>query len=522
MSLAFGVSILSPSSLLAHTSSDIKNNHSNKKDALKKKAKDYFYANMYSSSESIYKDLLLKYKNDITIYDGLSKVYLAQFKVLDCVSLFDSGLRQNKHNPLFYDRYAKVLIIMSMGYSNLEENYLKSTTCPSAIHQAIDVLIESILLFPDKKYLREHLLDARKSLELKNLKLKGKNKTLLQLDNDVSNKIIALTDSIHSLWDNSRSGIKRKAKENTNFEINDSLKRIELKKRRELYLSKDKLLRSAAISNKKKLICMPLFEKYIAVRDCNEAKKIYDLIVSVDKTDTHCKGELINLYSKERKFDELINLYESDNLTLSSFWSIIGLGNAYVKKGDSSGQASCYEKALALYRGYQDKVKNFSAYNCQVLSYSIAKVYFKLNRQDECRTEIIRVLSLINEHSYISLLLSLYAESFVYEDKTKTEEILLASAGITAISDHFVDPIKIYIQNYMSNVLFLNKVRRTQSITIKSKKDSTDIALSSHSLPVLYSLAKYYKKQGNYPSYNEMVSVISEIDNKSPFAKRNI
>lgn len=521
ITLAFGVSALFPSNIFAFYTIDKEREEAQTKASLKKEAKNLFYAKMYAAAEESYNNLVNKYYDDISVYDGLAKVYLAQFKILEVISLFRSGLNKNANNPLFYDRYAKALMIMSAGYPNKEIEYTEKHTGIKPIQQAILVLIEAIELYPDKKYLREHLLRAEKSLEKKKLRC-NEGDDLLNID--FSERITLLTNDLSTDKRLTKELVQSTPELKTKDEIEVLINKIHNKPRRVLLSANDKILREKSIAKEKKRLFFSLFNELHLQRDVEKTKKLYECIDSIDNCDVYYRDKMIQLFRKNRLFDDLIYLYESKKDTFIPVWWVIGLGNAYISKADYSGQSSYYDKALNLYNEYIGANKLYSASAKQLISYGKSKVYLRLNQADECRNEIISALSEVRQNSEISLLLVLYAESYSKDDITKKEKILLSSIGLSSFEEDFKDPVKDFVENYVRNIYFQNKIKKSKKSDLVNVNENSDMYISKTSLPLLYSLARHCKSQANTELYNTTLVKIEKIEKPGTkiFAKRNM
>lgn len=494
----------------------------NQRMALKCKAKGYFYAGMYSSAEILYLDLLKKYPNDISIYDGLRKVYSAQFKILERVNLYKKGYEKNPLNHLFYDRYAQSLRCLFLGFPNKEKEYVSQNDGIDSLHHALLIYVRAIEIFPDKKYLREHLLDIQNSLH-KHVLRKTSNKSI---SSSISQELILQIQTssipVKENWNVTRSS-KKKREGFTNLKkVNSTIDKIKIKKRRNLTRKEEILCRETNIRKEAKSYLLPFFDENVRINKIDKAEEVYRRIIEIDPKESNCKGKLIKVYNKQKKIDHLINLYESQIAYKEDFWTFIGLGKSYLRKGNITKSSSHYLKAHTEYLKCRDKF-NVQSYNLKgIICNGIAKSLLKAGNEEECRKEILMTLSEIGTQNNGAVLLCLYAESFIKSNKEKAEKILHAYTGQLDLEELGDDPIKFYIDNYLSGLLLSERLRaykvRNQS---HSFEDHNRIILKG-TIPALYALARLYRNQNNVGKYNRTIDQIALVDNKSPLIKARL
>lgn len=490
-----------------------------KKSTLKSKAKGYFYAGMYLSAETLYLDMLKTYPNDISIYDGLSKVYSVQFKILERVSLYKKGYEKNLSNHLFYDRYAQSLRCLALGFPNVEKIYSSQNNGIGSIHQALLIYIRAINLFPDKIYLREHLLDVQDSLQKLFLRNTSNKSTSVPISPELIQQIQIFSMPIKKNWEITRSSKKKDRSSMKLKDVETAIGKVKTKKRRNLARKNEIICREANIRKETKSYLLPLFDENIRINKIDKAEEIYKRIIEIDPRESYCKGRLIKAYNKSQKIDQLINLYESQIAQKDDFWTFIGLGKSYLKKGNISKSPSYYLKAYAEYVKCRDKF-NVQSNNLKgIICYGIAQSILKAGSEEVCRKEILTTLSEIGTQTNGAVLLCLYAESFIKSNKDKAEIILQTYTGQLESSKLGDDPIKFYIDSSV-NRHRLTEQLRSYNVRIKSHySEKSSISILKETLPALYALARLYKSQHNIEAYNKMIEQIALADGKSPLVK---
>lgn len=499
------VSILTiPSPLLSATKKIT--SISGDKKLLKLKAQNLFYNGMYSSSESLYLKLIKQYPSDITIYDGLSKVFLSQFKITNRIELFKKALALNPANHLFYDRYAQALKCLSSGYQNIEKEYYNSKDYPLAIHEAIHIYSSAIDKFPNKQYLCESLLDCERSLDVINKRLIKKGLQTYALDQNTIDDISIKTDRIKMNWVTDRQSRKRR---NESFDIKQAeikLALVDSKKRKALSNPKGIKSREANLLKEKKYILTNAFMNQYALGNSKNCLMLFQKIRSIDSRETSTKGLLLKLYYKRKEYRQIIEFYEQQNS--KEIWSIIGLAKVYMK----SGSKELTLKANSLLLNVINKESHVPALHKGIVGYGYAKSYLKQGKFEESRNAIIKILSETGFMGASSTLIVLYAESYLKENKDHAVLLLTSYANLQRISEEVDDPIKYYINAYVENMNMSALIKRHPGNSIKAKMKDIDMN-SKSALPVLSALARIYKKDKNTSMYDIVQDRIEALSN---------
>jgi len=118
-----------------------------------KTAKIHFYKKEYESAKLLYLECISLAPNSVRFYDNLDNIYGAQGNFLESVLLFKNGLLLNPKNVAFYDRAARSLMRLELGYNSLATVYRNSISSSSLLQDAKNLFDIAISIDATKKYL---------------------------------------------------------------------------------------------------------------------------------------------------------------------------------------------------------------------------------------------------------------------------------------------------------------------------------------------------------------------------------
>src|SRR5690606_4491299 len=273
-----------------------------------KLAKEYFFKKEYQQSEKLYLECITLAPADIRFYDNLQNVYSAQGKRLLCVELFKNGLIANPNKIDFYDRSARSLMRLELGYPKIAEQYRNQINSPSLLEDAKQIYDQAIQIDPSAKFLEV-----------------GKQKVVKKIDSN------ALTTNY---WTSKEHKKERKLNRNfhnsrydklTNEELLAKLEEFDKKRRNTLYFDNKQKTREKNIVKEKKKIYKLLIINVKKERQLQEAILYANQLYTIDNKDTFAVKILKRLYIETNNYTELINFQRKHNEFEYTVYSHLGL-----------------------------------------------------------------------------------------------------------------------------------------------------------------------------------------------------
>ena len=282
-----------------------------------------FYKRQFDLAERLFLECIRLAPADIRFYDNLQNVYGAQNKVLEIVELYNNGLSVNSKKISFYDRTARALMRLELGYKRQASEYKKNIRSVSLLKDA-QVLYEKAIEIDKKDYLFVGLDKVQRMIAKKAPDINyRKNKDEIRVRKERRH--------LH-------------AQRYQNFDnkvLISKIEELDAKKRRELFIKGEIDVRQKNIIKEKKLIYRTLIDRFTRNKDYDSAilyaKKIYDL----DSKDTAIKNTIKSLYKFNKDYLGVVNFKKSYALKSDNIFEHLGLmkalNEAYVRgEGDFS------------------------------------------------------------------------------------------------------------------------------------------------------------------------------------------
>ncbi len=291
--------------------SDLKTySRDNHAEAVKKAAdaKVHFFKKEYSKAESLYLECIRLAPADIRFYDNLQNVYCAQGIWLKSVELFKNGLDANPNKVSFYDRAARSLMRLELGYPVLAADYRKETNSRSLLEDAKSLYEQGLKIDSKAKYLNV-----------------GKEKVIMKIETDALNINYRTDPEEKKKRMERRRNHKKRYKEFSNEQLLERLKRIDERKRNTLYFDNEKSTREKNIVKEKGLINMLLAERYYKERSYEKALSYADLVYKENKNNTKGVKLIKLLYERMKRYSELVSFQHEYHEQSQTVYSALGL-----------------------------------------------------------------------------------------------------------------------------------------------------------------------------------------------------
>jgi hypothetical protein len=306
---------------------------------LSKTAKKYFYQKQFKLAEETYMQCIKLAPAAVRFYDGLDNVFGAQGKFLECLLLYKNGLEVNSNKIAFYDRSARALARIEVGYKKIPENYKEKVNSKSLLEDAL-ALYDKAIKIDNKPYLslgknkiQEKInfsdinLDKSKKIEYRIIKRKKAIETNLAARNLPVEKLI----------------------------LQYSL--IDKKDRIDLYFKKELSVRQNNIDKLKKRHLLSIIDKYLIANDYENAflwsKELFRLDVKYQHGIVRLKNALQGL----GKFNDIVNYRLQYAKEVQTVYAYIGVLDA-IQKSMKKKQHSTYEINIGHQIG-EDLLKNW-------------------------------------------------------------------------------------------------------------------------------------------------------------------
>lgn len=295
---------------------------------LSKTAKKYFYQKEFKLAEETYRQCIKLAPRAICFYDGLDNVFGAQCKFLESLLLYKNGLEINSKNIAFYDRTARALVRIEIGYKKIADNYKSKVNSKSLLEDAI-ALYDKAINLNNKPYLIlakdkvqekiNYILDSSDKLKKKEYR-KSKRKKAIEYNLSKRNLPIEVLISQYNL--------------------------IDKKERINLYFKKEISVRQNNIDKVKKRILLSIIDKYLLEKDYNNAFIWSKELFKLDNKYQHGIVRLKKSLQGLGQFNEIVNYRLQYAKAVESAFAYIGVLDA-IQKSIEKNQYSSYEISLA-------------------------------------------------------------------------------------------------------------------------------------------------------------------------------
>ena len=288
---------------------------------LARQAKIAFYKKEYTIAKDLYLECVRLAPTMIQYYDGLQNVFAVLKKNIHTVELYKNGLEANPEAVAFYDRLARALVRVELGNKSLLNQVHELFGETVLLDKAISLYNQALQIDPSKAYLKKGLSKVEY--------LKSIN----------ANTVYAHDNSILKA-DKRRHRIQYKNRYDTfsDTELNEKIVNMDFKNRNELFDTIDINFRQKSIINEKKGIHRILSHRFYDNKDYLNALKHIKAMYDLDKEDPYVMKSLAMMYSKQKDYNNLVNLKREWAQTKKSFWSRLGLiktlGVAFQKTND--------------------------------------------------------------------------------------------------------------------------------------------------------------------------------------------
>ncbi len=276
-----------------------------------KQAKEHFYKKEYTQAESLYLECIELAPADIRFYDNLQNVYGAQGLWLMCVELFKNGLIANPNKIAFYDRAARSLMRLELGYPVIAGQYKNQINSNSLLQDAKQLYNQALQINPEAEYLKI-----------------GKKKVKRKINSDALNINYIINQEEKEARKERRKKHKKRYKQLTNDELIDRLQSIENKNRNTLYFENENRTRLKNIVKEKKLINTLLAKRFKKDQQYVEAIQYANEVYSLDNKDTRVVNILNQLYIKTNDYSSLLIFQRQHNENEQTVYSNLGLMKA--------------------------------------------------------------------------------------------------------------------------------------------------------------------------------------------------
>jgi len=495
---------------------------------LLKKARLSFYKKEYQNAEFLYLKVISEYPDEISGYDGIAKIHNVRQDKLAVVRLYEKGLNNNSHRPVFYDRLARALGALSLGDRKQENNYIfEKQLNISLIEQASILYIEALALAPTKKYLYEGLLDTTQWMEKKNFQLQKFNQQTFTFSEKILQQIDSVIPKLNKIiWEESRKKQKNKGKETHNLSL--ALEKMKYKSRRELYFKKEIEERENALVKKRKEFIYPFFLAAIANDNKEKAKEYFKKIKSIDEKEINSFFQLSRYYKKKKYYTDLYELYEQENIHSAPYWKKIGqaqiLSLMEKEENNSSKQKQIFQLLKEAHEYIEENgIKEDNKALTAIYS-GMGSFYLNKSNYQQSRSVLQEGMGKIAEASGFSTTLIInYAKTFEKEGKYGiAEKILLRLSEEdpnTVISeDAFMNTYLIEREQEIKWMKKHKMGRWRRKRGKKSKYIGTESA--SEKLKASYSLANLYEKRNTSSRHKEVLDYIEKEDPENKFARK--
>jgi len=502
------------------------------KQSLLNDAREAFYRREYDRSETLCRQYIQSYADDVAGYDLLAKNCNRSGNQTEPVALYRSALDANSSNPVFYDRLARAMNALSLGNFKQEKAYMSASGETFLLGASAALYLQAIRLAPDAKYLYDGLLDTARCIEKKNRLLKHFNRPLLAFSPETASEIASVTSSYMEKWKESRRSLHRGK---TASDLTSALDKMNNKKRRELYFDDEKQCRKEAIAKKQKEFIYPYFVRSVREKQTEAMENYFAQINGIAPSDTQSKHLLTKRYRKNGDYQKLVAFRQNELSKENTFWGQIGLAQALLADAENNKNSAGAKDALTAFEKAEQKADfaNESSKAIGAVYGGIARCRFALSSPNEGKEAVVKGLGQLPQASGIahSLLID-YAEGCdEANDAEEAEAILLRLSEGDAKKEIKNKFIESYIRQRETDIdrrkknnigQLLKEERQENKRKNREKRGipAQDTDSSPENLKSAYALAKIYERRKKNRQYNDVLTYIENEDRKNQFVRK--
>jgi len=275
--------------------------------------KEAFYRKQYDRAEEIYLRCIELAPASIRFYDNLDNVYGAKGDFVKSILLYRNGLGKNPGKIAFYDRTARALMRLELGYRSTANDYKLSISSTSLLNDALALYDQAITIDP-KSYLYV-----------------GKSKVEHKIAIDAVNKDFR-KDKEYKVWKNAQGQSSFDKYNNLpTYYLLSILSRMDERRRNNLYFQYQVQLRKKHIDKEKKIIFKILTNRYLKDGEVSKAIDTVKQLFEVDKSDPNSIKLLQRLFYKNEMFYDYIEFKSEFSNHKPGVYSKLGVIHAIQK-----------------------------------------------------------------------------------------------------------------------------------------------------------------------------------------------
>jgi|GEM_PF-2579658 len=478
---------------------------------LRKQAKEYFYSKEYLKSEQCYRQLLVLFPSDITIYDGLAKTLNAQNRSLAAAESYRQGWLDQKKDPQFSDRMARSIGRLLTGNHKHEKEFCNRTGQNKLFEVAAQLYIDCIENSTEapKEFLLFGLLDLKKKLNKYNQSATYTGNPAVSFSEKQKKQIQELTQTAKEKWKTTRNKKKKDFDPLNEEDANKRDLRSTNKTRRNLKFEKEKESREKEQKKFKKRLYYSLFLTAIKRKSTTDAEKYLKRIDLSTIQDKNATGLLIHHYRKQKQYKELVNFQKDKYTKDPNFWNTISYANSLRLQSKKEDKSNLCSRALELYESFKDN-EDLTNYEYIQVYGGILNCYLQQKKYKLLQETVIETTSRFPLSCLTFTLV--YIKSWIKEKKYNEAEaaynLLLNGTDSTIIN---TDPIYVQLQK-LHNVI-------TQSTGEKDEVPGYGIKKESL-FNIYYGMYTLYDKKNDNIAKQNILNNIIRIEPENKFVKK--
>lgn len=356
-------------------------------------AKIAFYKKDYNTAETLYKECIKLAPAAIRFYDNLDNVLGAQGRFIESVYLYQNGLSINPSVIAFYDRTARALARVELGYKRAASLHRSEINSASLLQDALSLYISALKISPGVKY----LIQGRDFIQYK-------------------------IDSLAVETDYRNSPEHKILKKNARREYFNRFKDADIptllmmfdivtnRKRTPLYFKYQLDLRKKHLIKQQRFLLNLVIDKNIQKLEFSKAADYSVVAFDLDERNSTSISRVKSLFYRNKKFTEFISFQSRHANATGRFYSRLGLMEAY-EISYLKGGGNKNDLIMAIGEG-EDLLRNSHLSPEQVIEVinKLCKIHLMLNNLDTAKMlceNIINILS-IKSPAYVDRLFYLY------------------------------------------------------------------------------------------------------------------
>ena len=383
-------------------------------------AKVLFFQKKYEAAEAFYRECISLAPGYVQFYDNLDNVLGARGEFIASVYLYKAGLERNPSKIAFYDRLARALMRLELGYRVTAEQYKMEVSSSSLLEDALALYNQALSLAPGTVYLEVGKAKVQYKITIK------------------APEINFRTSQAQRQARKERSRSFKLMRRSWSAEyLEELLGRIGAKPRNPLYFKHQVDLREKHILKEKKDLLRLIIKRHQANNDQKAALQCVDRLLMLDNQDSLSMNLAKKILYINNKYDDYVAYKREALKNKQHIYGYLGLMDA-IEVANSKGSGADLDEAISI---GENMLLNRTLPPASVIDIvdKLARIFLAKGTLDKPRLYIERTIMTVDIPSgmYTNKIMYIYAKALIadgsYEECRKM--LSLAIYGIKEVNN---------------------------------------------------------------------------------------